>query len=55
MSDDSNILIFSEGSDTNVIANCGNLGCGFNVAGKCTATGSKCFGFIEAEVEDEDE
>ena len=32
---------------TSNIETCNNKGCGFNVDGNCTASGTTCFGFIE--------
>ena len=28
---------------------CNNKGCGFNIDGKCTASGTTCFGFMKVE------
>ena len=37
-------LIGKKTSNTNF---CNNNGCGFNVNGKCTASGTECFGYIK--------
>lgn len=34
---------------TSDIENCNNNGCGFNIDGKCTASGTTCFGFMKVE------
>lgn len=36
---------------TDDVESCKNLGCGFNLNGKCTASGTECFGYIEDEGE----
>jgi hypothetical protein len=40
---------FAEIDNTDDIELCGNKGCGFNVNRKCTARGTKCFGYIYLE------
>ncbi len=34
---------------TDDIEECNNKGCGFNIAGECTANGTECFGYIDPE------
>lgn len=37
---------------TDDIECCGNKCCGFNVDGKCTASGTECFGYIDPDWEE---
>jgi hypothetical protein len=32
---------------TDDIEDCSNKGCGFNINGKCTASGAECFGYVD--------
>lgn len=41
------ILFCGDADKTDEIEDCDNLGCAFNESGKCTATGTECFGYIE--------
>lgn len=41
------------GEKTDGIEDCDNFGCGFNADGKCTATGTECFGYIEPKEQSE--
>lgn len=37
----------AEPADTSKTTGCNNVGCGFNVGCFCTATGTKCYGYLE--------
>lgn len=40
-------IIFFGGKDTTQVVECINKMCGFNRGGKCTASGTECFGYME--------
>ena len=43
-------ISFDDNADkTDDIEDCDNKGCGFNVDGKCTASATECFGYIDPE------
>lgn len=42
----SEITVEYEAPKTDNVEECKNQGCGFNVDGACTASGTECFGFI---------
>ncbi len=40
-------LVDLSGQKTDNTDFCDNKGCGFNFNGKCTASGTECFGYID--------
>ena len=41
------ILFCTDADKTDDIEDCDNFGCCFNAEGKCTATCTECFGYIQ--------